>query len=165
MILLSFFVFKFKVPSFPVFLERLVLLPVLDAFLKPLFHETSIASHFVNLSCSHLLKKPLSCFPFLSVSLLGDIVLTHSFIFKFLKVLFHDYLLLRLVQFLKALMEESLVLPLIWFLSIWYLHRRTVIAYFASYKWQVVYEIYCLLFLRMLTSVGGYTFSRAIFSW
>jgi len=89
MVLFSFFVFKFKIASFTVFLEGLVLLPILNTLLQPLFHETGISCNFVNLSSSHLLQHAFTSLSFFTITLLCKLILSHLLIIKFLLVTFH----------------------------------------------------------------------------
>lgn len=129
----SFLILKLEITAFSFLLERLILLPVLNTLLEPLFHEASIPSYFIDLSGSHLLKHPLTSLPFLSVTLLRKQILSHLLIIKLFLVTLHEYLLLRLVENLQSLMEECVGMLLILFLSICQLHCWAVISKCASY--------------------------------
>lgn len=88
-VLFSFLVFEFEVASLTLLFQGLVLLPVLDTLLEPLFHEASISCDLVDLGSSHFLEHPLTSLPFLSIPLLCDMVLSHLLIIKLLLVTLH----------------------------------------------------------------------------
>ena len=88
-VLFSFLVLEFEVASLTLLFQGLVLLPVLHTLLEPLFHEASISCNFVDLGSSHFLKHPLTSFPFLSITLLCEMVLSHLLIIKLLLVTLH----------------------------------------------------------------------------
>lgn len=88
-VLFSFLVFEFEVASLTLLFQGLVLLPVLDTLLEPLFHEASISCDLVDLGSSHFLEHPLTSLPFLSITLLCDIILSHLLIIKLLLVTLH----------------------------------------------------------------------------
>lgn len=88
-VLFSFLVFEFEVASLTLLFQGLVLLPVLDTLLEPLFHEASISCDLVDLGSSHFLEHPLTSLPFLSIPLLCDMVLSHLLIIKLLLVALH----------------------------------------------------------------------------
>jgi hypothetical protein len=88
-VLFSFLVFEFEVAALTLLFQGLVLLPVLDTLLEPLFHEASISCDLVDLGSSHFLEHPLTSLPFLSIPLLCDMVLSHLLIIKLLLVTLH----------------------------------------------------------------------------
>lgn len=88
-VLFSFLVLEFEVASLTLLFQGLVLLPVLHTLLEPLFHEASISCDFVDLGSSHFLEHPLTSFPFLSITLLCEMVLSHLLIIKLLLVTLH----------------------------------------------------------------------------
>jgi hypothetical protein len=88
-VLFSFLVFEFEVAALTLLFQGLVLLPVLDTLLEPLFHEASISCNLVDLGSSHFLEHPLTSLPFLSIPLLCDMVLSHLLIIKLLLVTLH----------------------------------------------------------------------------
>ena len=88
-VLFSFLVFEFEVASLALLFQGLVLLPVLHTLLEPLFHEASISCNLVDLGSSHFLEHPLTSLPFLSITLLCNMVLFHLLIIKLLLVTLH----------------------------------------------------------------------------
>ena len=88
-VLFSFLVFEFEVAALTLLFQGLVLLPVLDTLLEPLFHEAGISCNLVDLGSSHFLEHPLTSLPFLSITLLCDMVLSHLLIIKLLLVTLH----------------------------------------------------------------------------
>jgi hypothetical protein len=88
-VLFSFLVLEFEVATLTLLFQGLVLLPVLHALLEPLFHEASISCNLVDLGSSHFLEHPLTSLPFLSITFLCDMVLSHLLIIKLLLVTLH----------------------------------------------------------------------------
>lgn len=88
-VLFSFIVFEFEVAALTLLFQGLVLLPVLDTLLEPLFHEACISCNLVDLGSPHFLEHPLTSLPFLSITLLCNMVLSHLLIIKLLLVTLH----------------------------------------------------------------------------
>jgi hypothetical protein len=134
MILLRFFVFKLKVSTFAVLFILLVLLPILDTFLEPFFHEAGVALHLADARSPHVKKSFLSRLFLTSVSSFGLLILPPSFIVELLQVSFHDDFLLGLVEDLEPLMKKGGCLGLILFLRGRDFHCWSVVTDFSSYK-------------------------------
>jgi hypothetical protein len=83
-VLLSFFVFKLKVASLATLLDCLVYLPIVHSLLKPLLHEPGIPGDLVDLCGPHLLQSFLPRVQLISITCLGDSVLTDLLIFELL---------------------------------------------------------------------------------
>lgn len=88
-VLFSFLVLEFEVAALTLLFQGLILLPVLHTLLEPLFHEASISCNLVDLGSSHFLEHPLTSLPFLSITLLCEMVLSNLFIIELLLVTLH----------------------------------------------------------------------------
>ena len=88
-VLFSFLVLEFEVAALTLLFQGLILLPVLHTLLEPLFHEASISCNLVNLGSSHFLEHPLTSLPFLSITLLCEMVLSDLLVIKLLLMTLH----------------------------------------------------------------------------
>ena len=134
MILFSFFVFKLKVPSLPVFLDSLIFLPILNSLLQPFLHETCVSCNFVYLGPTLVLEQLLPCLFLKIISSLSELCLSLFLVIELLHVSLHDDGLLRLVEYLKPVLKESGCMLLVLLFVRRYLHSRAVIPNFTSYK-------------------------------
>ena len=78
-ILFCLLVVKLKLFAFSILLSLLVCFPILNSFLVPLFHETSISLQFVDLNPAHLLLA--RCLHFFFLVLILDRLLCLPFLF------------------------------------------------------------------------------------
>ena len=125
---------EFKLLALTVTLPLLVLLPVFDAFLVPLFHKAGIALKFVDLDASHLLLTHRSHLAVLLVRALSHASLPLFLLFKFANVSLHIQLLLRLVQRVDALFEELMLNMVVFFLRVGDLLGWLVVTELASFR-------------------------------
>ena len=88
-VLFSFLVLEFEVAALTLLFQGLILLPVLHTLLEPLFHEASISCNLVDLGSSHFLEHPLTSLPFLSITLLCEMVLSDLLVIKLLLMTLH----------------------------------------------------------------------------
>ena len=88
---------EFKLLAFTVALSLLVLLPVLDTFLVPLFHKAGVALKFVDLNASHLLLTHCGHLAVFLVRALSHASLPLLLFFKLANMSLHIKLLLGLV--------------------------------------------------------------------
>ena len=122
------FQIEFELFALAVTLALLIFLPVLDAFLMPLFHEAGVALKFVDLNTAHFLLAHGGNLGILGVAAAGVGILAIFLLLERAQVTLHVERLLRLIEGVDACLEEGVLHAVVRLLGVCNFLCRLIVA-------------------------------------